>query len=89
MNVPIQLTGRTFDLSPDGGEGAVGEFGQGGIEDGPATDFRGAIGKECGLAPGQAFVAGGANVQRRGAGIVGEDECAIACECAQASSVGR
>jgi len=82
MDVSIQLTSRTFDLGPDGGEGAVGEFGQGGIADGPAADFRGAIGEECGLAPGHAFVAGSAKVQwkaqRRGAGIVGEDERAIA-----------
>ena len=51
MNIPIQLTGRIFDLGPDGAKRAVGEFGQGGIADGPATDFRGAIGEECGLAP--------------------------------------
>jgi len=73
VNVPVKLTGRAFDLGPDGGEGAVGEFGEGGVADEPATDFRGAIGEECGLAPGQAFVARGAKVQRkaqrRGAGI--------------------
>jgi hypothetical protein len=39
----MQLTSLSFDLVPEGGESAVVEFGQGGIADGRATDFRWAV----------------------------------------------
>jgi len=83
VNVPVKLAGRVFLLRPNRNERAIGEFGESGITDGPATVFRGSIREERGFAPGLAFIARDAQVKREamriGAGIVGEDECSIAC----------
>lgn len=78
MNVSIQLGGGAFYLGPDGEDGAIGQFGEGGITDRPAGRFGGAVGQQDGFAPGDAFVSREAEVhgeaQGHGAGIVRDDE---------------
>ncbi len=57
MNVAVEPGGRIFLLRPDREEGAVWQFGEGGIADRPAAHLFGTISQQCGLAPGDAFVA--------------------------------
>ena len=56
MKIPIELGGGAFHLGPDGEDGAIGEFGERGVTDRPAGCFGGAVGKQDGGAPGEAFV---------------------------------
>ena len=56
MNIPIQFGGGAFHLGPDGEEGAIGQFGEGGVTDRPAGCFGGAVGQQDGFAPGDAFI---------------------------------
>ena len=82
VDIAIENSSRAPDLRPDGDERPIGGFGEAGIADRPAADFRGTIRERHGLAPGLAFIVRDPQMQREtqggGAGVVGENQRAIA-----------